>query len=73
MAELTKEYFEEHLHKQLHSLEGNVVKVVKDSTEELARMVQVGFEDMQRRLDVREKVEKLEIDMVRVKSALNVA
>lgn len=60
MDTLTKKYFDERMdetQKDLH---------------DLATMVANGFSDIEKRLDVRERVEKLEKKMNKVESALNV-
>jgi len=61
--ELTKEHFDQ------------VVKTLatKDQIEELARMTKNGFDDVLNRLDVRERMLKLETEMVKIKSALHLS
>jgi hypothetical protein len=87
MTELTKEHFEKYLDLKLGGLankkdlivlehkvirmEGRLIKKINEGTEELARMVARGFDDIQKRLDVRDRVDKLEIDMSKIKGALN--
>ena len=43
-----------------------------DRLESLARMIQAGFEDLQQRLDVNDRIEKLEKEMKKIKEALHV-
>ena len=43
-----------------------------DRIESLARMIQAGFEDMQQRLDVNERIKMLEKDVKKIKDALHV-
>lgn len=45
---------------------------MQDEIHGLAAMITNGFEDIAKRLDVRERVEKLEKKMTKVESALNV-
>ena len=82
MSELTKEYFETHLRTELSHFE-NLLKQQTDELKEyadekqseLATLVQEGFEGERKlfedKLDVREKVMKLEIDMKQIKEALH--
>ena len=63
MSELTKEYFDQ----QLERL------ATKGQVEELAQMVNAGFEDVQRRLDVAERVQKIETTIERKFSKLEEA
>lgn len=68
MTTLTKEYFDERLSGQTTRIE----KKIEDEIHGLATMVAKGFDDLAKRLDVRERVEKLEQQMSKVGSALNV-
>lgn len=61
--ELSKEYFDEQIKKL----------ATKADINELARMVNEGFEDLQQRLDVKERVERLENEMKKIKDALHVS
>ena len=54
--ELTEAYFD----KKFKDSEDRIIKRIDESQEDLARMVANGFEDVQKRLDVREKVQKHE-------------
>ena len=58
--ELTKEYFDKQLKSELTATEDRIIKRIDESQEELARMVAAGFEDVQSRLDVRERVINME-------------
>lgn len=69
--ELTKEYFDKTLDKVVKASESRVIARIDDAQEELARMTKNGFDDVLGRLDVRERVSKLEKDMVQMKTALN--
>ncbi len=60
MNTLTKEYFDERMDE------------IKKEIESLATMVANGFSDLEKRLDVRERVDSLEKKMTKVESALNV-
>ena len=67
MADLTKEYFD----KTIKDLEVDLKSYIKEENEELARMVNTGFEDVIKRLDFRERVEELERKMSKMEKALN--
>jgi len=67
MADLTKEYFD----KTIKDLEVDLKSYIKEENEELARMVNTGFEDVIKRLDFRERVEELERKMGKMEKALN--
>lgn len=64
MTTLTKEYFD----KRLDGLQ----KDIQIDIHELAAMTANGFSDLEKRIDVRERVEKLEKKMATVETALNV-
>jgi enolase len=64
MTTLTKEYFDQRLNK--------VEKNMEDEIHGLAAMTAKGFDDIIKRLDVHERVEKLEKKMAKVETALNV-
>src|SRR5689334_21516563 len=63
MTELSKEYFDQAL-KNLASKDDlkplATLQDVREAVEELARTTNSGFEDVQRRLDVTERVQKIE-------------
>lgn len=67
MANLTKEYFD----KTIKDLKSELKSHIDDKNEKLARMVNTGFEDVIKRLDVRERVESLERKMGKMEKALN--
>lgn len=69
----TRNELKKDLSTQINSLEGRLVKKFDDGIEELARMVADGFADVQRRLDVTARVEHLEVDMSKIKGALNIS
>jgi hypothetical protein len=64
MTTLTKEYFDNRM--------DTFEKKIEDEIHGLATMVAKGFDDLAKRLDVRDRVEKLEKKMSKVESALNV-
>jgi hypothetical protein len=57
--ELTKEYFDE----QIKNLATKAD--IRDAVEELARITNAGFDDVQKRLDVTERVQKIETTLER--------
>jgi len=67
MANLTKEYFD----KKIGGVTKDLKSYVNDKHEELARLVSAGFEDVIKRLDVRERVEKLEKNVGKIMEAIN--
>jgi len=78
MTNLTKEYFDKKLDglsrsvdKKLSVLTEDLKSYVSDKNEELARLVSASFEDVIKRLDVRERVEKLEKKVGRIMEAIN--
>lgn len=76
--EVTKEHFDEVVsglatNKGLEMSEARIIARIDEGQEELARMVASGFEDLQSRLDVRDRVQKLEGDMKEIKSALHLS
>ncbi len=88
MANLTTEYLDKALKKALKEqavelkksitteLKKSIVtelKVfIKEEIDHLARMTAKGFEDLEKRLDVKERVEKLERDFAQLKQSLHV-
>jgi hypothetical protein len=82
MSELTKEFFEQTLKaavaplataEDVRETERRLMKHGADLQAELARMVADGFDDMKERLDVVERVHKLESDMRQIKEALHIS
>jgi len=80
--ELTKKEFEQILDQKLNKLVTEQIftqkldkqtKVLSEQIEELARMTKNGFDDVLDRLDVKERVEKLEKDMMQMKLALHLS
>jgi hypothetical protein len=63
MSELTREYFEQHLADKLSPLATK--QDVRAAVEELARITNSGFEDIQQRLDVTERMHKIETTIER--------
>lgn len=68
MTQLTKEFFEQKLGEQTRDLKAHT----REQTEELARMVADGFEDIRHRLDVRERLAVVEQKLHRVEETLNI-
>jgi hypothetical protein len=68
MTTLTKEYFDKGLAGQTDRIE----KKIEEEVEGLATMVAKGFADLEKRLDVKDRVDALEKKMTKVESALNV-
>ncbi len=66
MSNLTKEYFAQ----QLKGLEDRSKAHTEHEVAGLARMVSNRFDDIERALDVREKVQKLERQMREVRQAI---
>jgi hypothetical protein len=71
MSTLTKEYFDQHM-KRIDNRFDSVEKKIEDEIHNLSEMTAKGFEDIAKRLDVRDRVEKLEKKMTKVETALNV-
>ena len=69
MSELTKEHFDKKLDEQSEELKA----YTREQTEELAQMVSSGFDDIQRQLDVRERVQDIEKALERKFSKLEEA
>ena len=63
MSELTREYFEQHLADKLAPLATK--QDIREAVEELARITNSGFEDIQQRLDVTERMHKIETTIER--------
>jgi hypothetical protein len=64
MTTLTKEYFDE----TIVQMKGEI----KEEIQDLARITANGFAELERRLDVRERVDTLEKKVKKLESALNV-
>ena len=64
MTTLTKQYFDNNM--------AEMKSEIKEEIQSLATMVAKGFTDLEKRLDVRERVDALEQKMTKVESALNV-
>ena len=69
MANLTKEYFDIKLDK----LEKNLKQHTEQEITELAGMVSRRFDEVEKKLDLREEVDKLKVQMKKVWEALNIA
>jgi hypothetical protein len=66
MTQLTEERFEEILTEKLAPL------ATKEQIEELARMTKHGFDDVLERLDVRERVARVETNLQRIAKELHI-
>jgi hypothetical protein len=82
MAELTTEYLDKKFSEQTAALKSYVEERtaslatkqdVRDAADELARMVNAGFEEVYSRLDVREQVGQHSRDIQEIKRALKLA
>jgi hypothetical protein len=67
MTQLTEERFEEILTEKLAPL------ATKEQIEDLARMTSRGFEDVLERLDVRERVARVENSLQRIAKELHIS
>jgi hypothetical protein len=65
--ELTKEILEQ----TVKASEKRVIARIDEAQEELARITNNGLNDVLHRLDVRQRVDKLEKEMKELKTALN--
>jgi hypothetical protein len=73
MAELTKEYFDQKIDKLAIKADLLATKAdLKEEIEGLARMVADGFDDIQQRLDVRDRVATVEKKLVKIEEALHI-
>jgi phosphoribosylaminoimidazole (AIR) synthetase len=68
MGTLTKEYFDQ----RLNEVQVEIKREIQKEVHNLATITAGGFEDIIKRLDVRDRVEKLETKMSKVETALNV-
>jgi hypothetical protein len=75
MTQLTEERFEEILTQKLAPLatKEDVHREVREGVEELARMVSSGFADIRDRLDVRERVVRVENGLQRIAKELHIS
>ena len=73
MAELTSEYLDKRLESLATKLTDHFDRKIDEQTEALARMVNSGFEEVYRRLDVREQVEQHGRDIEEIKRVLKLA
>ncbi|MDP3697409.1 MAG: hypothetical protein Q8R55_05325 [Candidatus Taylorbacteria bacterium] len=82
MSDLTKQYFDKQLgklvtkddlKKELNVLEGNLKLHTEQEVADLAGMMSRRFDELEKKLDVREEVDKLKVQMKKVWEALNIA
>jgi archaellum component FlaC len=76
--EITKEYLDAQFAQLARDIGGIKETMatrqdVRDATDELARMVNTGFEEVHRKLDVREQVEQHSREIQEIKRALKLA
>ncbi len=55
---------------KIKGLEKNLTLLIERKNDELAQMVAKGFEDLEKRLDLKDRVEKLEHEFSQLKQAL---
>mgnify|MGYP001562874197 CR=1 FL=1 len=82
MANLTKEYFDKHLNSAVKDIKSDIkdlktstdkkFKELSENIEDLAGMTARGFNEVILKLDVRERVEKLELEMKQIREAINI-
>jgi len=84
--ELTKEYFDKQIQnlatkedlkslatkKELQEMEKSLKAHAVELQEELARMVSAGFDDVQKQLDVRERMKTVELKLSKIEEALHI-
>ncbi len=77
MTELTLERFEQLLDTRLQAAEQNIIRQVNQridqAQEELARMVEHGFDDVLERLDVQQRMVLVEQKLRRIEEALHLS
>ena len=61
------------LQKAIVASEKKIITRIDEAQEELARMTKSGFDDVLERLDVKERVQKLEKEMISIKAALHLS
>jgi len=61
------------LQKAIVASEKKIITRIDEAQEELARMTKSGFDDVLERLDVKERVQKLEKEMISIKTALHLS
>lgn len=78
--ELTKEYFDTIVKalatkEDLKSLatKEDLHREVRDAVDQLARMVSAGFDDIRERIDVRDRVTKVEAKLEKIGEALHIS
>lgn len=71
MSELTKEYFDKRLDGMQTAIDQRLDDVEKEIND-LAMMTANGFSNLEKRLDVKDRIDKLERKMATVETALNI-
>lgn len=72
MTQLTSEILETILDKRLTQTEQRLIERINKVQEDLARMTAAGFEDIQKRLDVRDAVADHALKFQRLEEALHI-
>jgi len=79
MSELTKEYFEQHLKRELGAQTTELKTYAREQTEELARITSAGFarteerfDDLEKRLDVTAQLKMFERKFKKLEEALHI-
>ncbi len=67
--DLTKEVLEQ----TIKASEKRIISRIDEAQEELARMTKTGFDDVLDRLDVKERVQKLEKQLAELRTALHLS
>ena len=67
--DLTKEILEQ----TIKASEKRIISRIDEAQEELARMTKIGFDDVLDRLDVKERVQKLEKQLAELRTALHLS
>lgn len=67
--DLTKEVLEQ----TIQASEKRIISRIDEAQEELARMTKTGFDDVLDRLDVKERVQKLEKQLAELRTALHLS
>lgn len=67
--DLTKEVLEQ----TIQASEKRIISRIDEAQEELARMTKTGFDDVLDRLDVKERVQKLENQLAELRTALHLS
>jgi hypothetical protein len=72
MSELTLKAIEQLLDEKLAEQTRELKSYTREQTEELARMVAEGFDDIRERVDLRERVTRVEQQLQRIADAVHI-